>query len=219
MSLINRSLKKAIEAIKYEFRLTQKEIADKLGYKTPYLSDVINGRKPVSEQFTDKLCATFELNRDWLLTGEGEMLKGESEEPYLCEMANYVPLLPISAQGGSLNDFVVSVKNRDCEKVISPIKGADFAMTVAGDSMAPEYPNGAQILIKRINENIFIEWGKVYVLDTANGSVIKIVTKSEMDGCLHCTSINSDQKRYAPFDVPMDEIYGMFRVMLCMATK
>lgn len=214
VDIINRLIK-----IRTHLGLSSKDFASKAGIDASNYSSIEKGKRSFGERVMRDICNSFDINRDWLLTGRGEMLKGESEEPYLCEMANYVPLLPISAQGGSLNDFVVSVKNRDCEKVISPIKGADFAMTVAGDSMAPEYPNGSQILIKRINENIFIEWGKVYVLDTANGSVIKIVTKSEMDGCLHCTSINSDQKRYAPFDVPMDEIYGMFRVMLCMATK
>ncbi|MDR0660069.1 MAG: hypothetical protein LBG19_04550 [Prevotellaceae bacterium] len=62
----------------------------------------------------------------------------ESPHFFGCEdfgLPTYVPLLPISAQGGSLNDFIVSVKDRDCERIVSPIKGADFAMTVAGDSM------------------------------------------------------------------------------------
>lgn len=90
-----------------------------------------------------------------------------------------VPLLPISAQGGSLNDFVVSVSLQDCEKIISPIKGADIAITISGDSMADEYPNGSIVLAKRINERAFIDWGKVYVLDTCNGVVVKTLTPSE----------------------------------------
>src|SRR5690606_29465813 len=60
------------------------------------------------------------------------------------ENPDLIPKLPISAQGGSLNDFFVAVKDTDCEKVVSPVKGADFAMTVAGDSMWPEYPGGSQ---------------------------------------------------------------------------
>lgn len=71
------------------------------------------------------------------------------------------------------------MKGSDCERVISPIKGADFAITVAGDSMAPEYPEGAKILIKKINEEAFIEWGKVYVLDTCNGTVVKKLMPSD----------------------------------------
>lgn len=134
------------------------------------------------------------------------------------EVATWVLLLPVSAQGGSLNDFIVSVKESDCEKVVSPIRGVDFAMTVSGDSMSPEYPNGSRIFIKRINEKAFIEWGKVYVLDTCNGTVIKILVPSEKDGHVRCISINTDPI-FAPFDVSLDDVYGIYKVLLCMSVK
>ena len=115
-----------------------------------------------------------------------------------------------------LNDFVVSVKENDCERVVSPIRGADFAMPVAGDSMAPEYPAGSQIFIKKINERAFIDWGKVYVLDTCNGSVIKRVFPSDDTEKVKCVSINPE---YPPFEVSFEDIYGMYRVLLCMSVK
>lgn len=163
-----------------------------------------------------------DLNMDWVRTGEGEMLRGNSTEEVKEDgeksedEISLVPLLPIAAQGGSLNDFVVSVKENDCERVVSPIRGADFAMPVAGDSMAPEYPAGSQIFIKKINERAFIDWGKVYVLDTCNGSVIKRVFPADDSGKVKCVSINPD---YPPFEVAYEDIYGMYRVLLCMSIK
>ncbi len=82
------------------------------------------------------------------------------------------------------------MKDSECERIVSPIKDVDFAITVAGDSMAPEFPNGSQILVKKIDEKQFIEWGKAYVLDTSNGTVLKILNKSEKDGYVRCTSLN-----------------------------
>lgn len=159
-----------------------------------------------------------ELNIAWLKSGVGEMLnagdsEGTLETPGDNETseeitAKLVPLLPIAAQGGSLNDFVVSVKESDCEKVVSPIKGADFAMPISGDSMAPEYPNGSQIFIKRINERAFIEWGKVYVLDTCNGVVVKILVPSQKEGYVRCVSINTDPI-FAPFEIAWEDINGV----------
>ena len=125
-------------------------------------------------------------------------------------------MLPITAQGGSLNDFVVSIKDSDCEQIVSPIKGADYAMPVSGDSMAPEYPSGSQILIKRINERAFIDWGRVYVLDTCNGTVIKKLFPSEKPDKVICKSINPD---YPPFEVSLQDVYGVYRVLMCMAVK
>jgi phage repressor protein C with HTH and peptisase S24 domain len=203
------------------FSLNPSDLAKKLGLKyAQNIYDIQNDKIDISKSMANKITAAFpDVNKNWLLTGEGEMLKSKtgenSDNP--ADM-NYVPLLPIAAQGGSLNDFIVSVKDSDCERIISPIKGADFAITVAGDSMAPEYPSGAQILIKRINEKAFIDWGKVYVLDTCNGSVIKILTPSEKEGYVKCTSINPDPK-YATFDVSFNDINGVYRVMLCMSIK
>jgi phage repressor protein C with HTH and peptisase S24 domain len=155
-----------------------------------------------------------ELNENWLKTGEGEMLKPDTDKP---NDIIYVPLLPIAAQGGTLNDFIVSIKDSECEKIISPIKGVDFAITVSGDSMAPEYPSGSQVLIKKINEEAFINWGNVFVLDTCNGIIIKKVFPiKDDDASVMCVSINPE---FPSFPVKRNSIYGFYRVLLCMATK
>ncbi|MCF2709964.1 LexA family transcriptional regulator [Bacteroides pyogenes] len=205
---------------------SRKDLALKMGYTESSMSQILNQKVPLSERFIKKLSILDDrINIDWVMGGDGDMLQEsliketqvfyggeEFEEP------TYVPLLPISAQGGSLNDFVVSVKDSDCERVISPIRGADFAMTVAGDSMAPEYPSGSQILIKKINERAFIDWGKVYVLDTCNGSVIKrIFPADDKDpGKVKCVSINPD---YPPFEVSFEDIFSVYRVLLSMSIK
>ena len=198
-----------------------KQFEEKCNLSNGYISSMRKGFG--TGKLENVLNAFPELNRNWLLYGEGNMLISQLKKQDFYggddfEFINYVPLLPISAQGGSLNDFVVSVKDSDCEQVISPIKGADFAMTVAGDSMSPEYPSGSQILIKKINERAFIDWGKVYVLDTCNGSVIKKIFPSEDKNPekLRSVSINPD---YPPFEVALENVFGIYRVLLCMSVK
>ncbi|MDR0865001.1 MAG: helix-turn-helix transcriptional regulator [Candidatus Symbiothrix sp.] len=192
----------------------QNKFEEKVGLSIGYINKL---KGDMTLKSIKKITDTYlELNEEWLKTGKGRMLKNGVD--IVQDEINYVPLLPISAQGGTLNDFIVSVKDSDCEKIISPVKGADWAVTVSGDSMSPEYPSGAQILIKKINEKAFIDWGRVYVLDTCNGTVIKILTPSEKDGYVKCVSINTDPK-YASFDVSIDDIYGIYRVMLCMSVK
>lgn len=203
---------------------TQKDLAEAIGATAPNVSSALKGdEKFLTDSFITRFSEAFgEVSSHWLLTGEGEMLRGNEAEGVVVagrkseDEVSLVPLLPIAAQGGSLNDFVVSVKENDCERVVSPIRGADFAMPVAGDSMAPEYPAGSQIFIKKINERAFIDWGKVYVLDTCNGSVIKRVFPSDDTGKVKCVSINPE---YPPFEVSYEDIYGMYRVLLCMSVK
>lgn len=195
-----------------EKNISQRRFEALSGLSNGFINNI---SKSIGVEKMQKILSAFpELNQTWLLTGEGEMLNTTKEQ----EDGTIIPLLPISAQGGSLNDFIVSVKGNECEKVLSPVRGADFAIPVAGDSMAPEYPNGSQVHIKKINEHAFIEWGKVYVLDTCNGVVIKRVVPSECEGYVRCLSINTNPI-YAPFDVAMSDIYGIYRVMLCLAIK
>jgi phage repressor protein C with HTH and peptisase S24 domain len=174
--------------------------------------------RDLSERNIEKILNFYiDLNRTWLLTGEGSMF---TDQPAVQEEEEHilVPLLPISAQGGSLNDFVTSVNVKECEKVISPVKGADIAITISGDSMADEYPSGSIVLAKRINERAFIDWGKVYVLDTCNGVVIKTLTPSQKADHVRCVSINPNPI-YAPFEVALNDVYGVYRVLMCMSMK
>lgn len=188
----------------------------------------------INAKSLEKIAKAYpELNIDWLRSGHGSMLNGENGDSEVTlntpreeqkgateeeNTATWVLLLPVTAQGGSLNDFVVSVRESECEKVVSPTRGVDFAMTVSGDSLSPEYPNGSRIFIKRINERAFIEWGKVYVLDTCNGTVIKILVPSDKEGYVKCVSINTDPI-FAPFEVALEDIYGVYKVLLCMSVK
>ena len=127
-----------------------------------------------------------------------------------------IPVLPTDARAGTLAEFSESVEAYNCERMVSPIRGADFAMQVTGDSMSPEYPSGSVIICKKINEQAFIEWGKVFVLDTANGAVIKSVRKTENDNEVECVSLNP---AYQPFRIDTQYINGWYRVLMVLSLK
>ena len=118
----------------------------------------VNGiRKGFSDAKLEVVLRTFpDLNRIWLITGDGNMLitadSDTGQNDKLTNKPQEVYLLPVSALAVSLSDFVFSTKNGNCERVISPIYNVDFAITVSGDSMAPEYPNGSRIFVKKIDE-------------------------------------------------------------------
>ena len=127
-----------------------------------------------------------------------------------------LPVIPVDAVAGTLGEFASSVADYDCERMVSPIKGADFAIKVCGESMSPEYPNGSMILIKKVNEKAFIEWGKVYVLDTANGTILKQVRNTAQEGIIECVSLNPT---FQPFTVDTAFINGWYRVLACISLK
>ena len=197
--------------------LNDNKVTNELSLSVGLLGKSRKENRDLSDKVIEQILNFYtDLNKVWLLTGEGEMLQSGTHCAETTDVANKIPLLPVSAQGGSLNDFVVSVKESDCERIISPIKDAEYAMSVSGDSMSPEYPSGSQILIKRINEKAFIDWGRTYVLDTCNGTVIKRLFPTESKDRVICKSINPE---YPPFEVCLADVYGVYRVLMCMSLK
>ena len=130
--------------------------------------------------------------------------------------ADTIPVIPVEAMAGTLKEFFQSVNEYDCERMVSPIKGADYAIKVNGDSMSPEIPNGSHILLKRINEEQFVEWGKIFCLDTSNGAVIKRIFPTDDSEVIECRSINPE---YPSFRVNTRHINGWYRVLMVMSFK
>lgn len=164
-----------------------------------------------------------EINPTWLLTGEGEMLKEETEAsedtPGAAQLrrvrdveVNIVPLIPVEAFAGPIRSMLAEgIADTECRHVPAPMPGAELAIPVSGDSMEPTIKDGSILYLARINERAFIPWGNVMVLDTENGALVKLVYPSGSDpDAVEARSINPD---YPPFDVPKDSIYGIYRVL------
>lgn len=189
---------------------TQKDLALLLGVSEGQISKAMKGYPGF---LTDNLIAKVQA----ILSGQPiPKLNPNCESPVIAPKADTLPVIPTEAVAGTLGDFADSVAVYECERMISPIKGADYAMRVCGNSMSPEYESGCQILIKKIFEKQFIEWGKTYVLDTSNGAVIKQIFPTDNPSVVECRSINPE---YPPFRVKMSDINGWYRVLMAMSLK
>lgn len=193
-----------------EKRISQSEFGRIIGVAPTYVGAM---RRSLSADKVARLTRAFpDLSRDWLLYGEGDMLKdpdapaGEEDTESLM-----VPLLPVSAFAGNIQGWSQSVKLADCERVPTPIPGADFAIPISGDSMEPLIHDGTTLLIKRINDKAFIPWGSPMVIDSENGVLVKDVFPSERGR--QYIEARSRNPRYPPITIPTSSIYGLYRVM------
>ena len=193
-------------------KISNSEFSRQMGLSPAYVGAM---RKSMPEEKVTKMTELYpNLNRDWLLYGEGDMYLPEpSATKPTCECVDeyIVPLLPVDAFAGNLQMWSEGVALVDCEKIVSPVKGADFAIRVSGDSMEPFVFNGMTMLIKKINDRAFIPWGNPMVIDTENGVLVKVVQPSEEgNSYIEAQSYNP---KYPPIQIPKSSVFGLYRVL------
>lgn len=151
------------------------------------------------------------LNMDWLINGNGEMLNTISKHGNEDKVTDdYVPLLPVEAMAGSLQGFSEGYALKDCRKIKSPVQGADWAIQISGDSMEPDFKNGSYLYIKKMSGG-FIPWGQTLVVDTIDGVVVKNIYPIEgSEEYIEARSINP---KYPPFKIETSCIIGVYRVL------
>ena len=66
-------MKDRIKKIRKELDLTQQEFADRIGVKRNTVGQWECGINPLTDQTISSICREFNVNEDWLRTGEGEM--------------------------------------------------------------------------------------------------------------------------------------------------
>lgn len=160
-----------------------------------------------------------ELNRDWLLHGVGNMLVEHTEgtlkehyrntigTPKRGTLNKTLPLIPIEAVAGFNGCDAPGIRLEDCAQYTIPefaALRADFLIRVSGSSMYPKYSSGDILACRKLTDVTFFQWGKVYVLDSNQGAMVKRLFPSESDtGKISC---HSDNPNYPPFDITKDDI-------------
>lgn len=66
-------MKDRIKKIRKELDLTQQKFADKLGVKRNTVGQWECGINAITDQVITSICREFNVNEDWLRTGQGEM--------------------------------------------------------------------------------------------------------------------------------------------------
>ena len=191
-----------------------------------YIGKQIKNKASIGSDILQKIISTYEdINVAWLMAGDGPMIGRWSKKLSDTDLEerskaiktkeklkdNGVPIIPIEAMAGyGKGDKTVMEYEVDQRFVIPTLKGVDFFIQVSGDSMLPKYNGGDLVACRYVKELIFIQWGRVYVLDTSQGAVIKRLQPSENENEVICVS---DNKEYKPFKVPITDIRSISLVV------
>ena len=192
----------------------KKEFAANVGVSPSMITEISKGRSSVGTSSIQNIVFMYNISAEWLLTGRGEMLKQNESEKVAHHTDNPkegIPLIPFSAMAGALMGEQTALEY-ECERYVVPaFSGADFLMQVKGSSMVPTYISGDIVACRRVPmSDLFFQWHKPYVLDTAQGAIIKrIKPGSDKQHVL----IVSDNKDYDPFELPYEDIYAVALVI------
>jgi SOS-response transcriptional repressor LexA len=199
------------------FKGNKSAFANAIGV-TPSVVDNIVGKRQGKPSFdvVEKVSALAEINIDWLITGKGDMLKS-SKGIKPTKDGTGIPLIPVEAMAGCFTGSQ-TVLLQECDHYVVPaFKNADFLIYVRGDSMQPRYYSGDMVACKMLPPtDLFFQWGKVYVLDTDQGALIKKVEQGTDDETI---TLVSENENYKPFQIPRRAVYHIAIVMGLIRTE
>lgn len=207
------------------------DFAQRIGKARSYVSEALNGRRAITEQFVLSIGDAFpEISKDWLLTGEGTMLAGEGEvkanakelDP---EALNWisVPVIPFRAMAGSTGWYedVFADDWKERRTVIAPLgaKAIDHAIfTVTGDSMEPTLIEGDEILAKHVPFDCYKENRlriynySIWIIATkSEGILIKNITEHDVEN--HTITCHSFNDKYSDFVLDLSEVKDIYHIV------
>ena len=80
MNFNQEAVIKRIKEIQSSKLMNQKEFAELIHVNQPDLSSYLSGKKPFGMTLINRISLELSINKEWLLTGEGEMYKQLSAE-------------------------------------------------------------------------------------------------------------------------------------------
>lgn len=188
----------------------------RIGASKGVLSRAIQNKTDIQAKWLSRIVENYPLySADWLLSGEGKMLKGKVQTFDLKtdgeRSLRRVPVFELAATAG----FSYLYKDYSSAPVdyltIPNLPTVDGAIYARGDSMSPLIESGDIIIYKKVDlcpDNIL--WGNIYIVSyTVDGddyTVLKYLRQSSRDGYIRLESFNS---RYDPQDIPASSITAL----------
>lgn len=186
---MGQSVNQRIKLLIDELGLTVNAFANKTGVSQKALSNMfLRGTEPSSKTISSICKMVDHINKEWLLTGEGQMFtdtKNESDKkkdiPILDSDYRLVPIIHIDSVGGmhSNNDIVDEVQYIEGYVPFIDAREDDRAIYQSGESMIPTIPPGSLMQIREVvGWREFFGYGDIFVLLLTDGRrITKEVTR------------------------------------------
>lgn len=206
------------------------KLSKETGIDQSVFSRVKTGKLNFSSNNIEQIANYFGVNIDWLLTGEGEMLKtpgkegkgSDTTEGANLTVGKVIPLYDAEAAAGNGYEMDMSpARPIEMIQIGGFLRESEAALRVYGSSMIPHYPPGCIVALKPWVER-FIEPGAVYVVETSSNRYLKRLMYNADKTALRCLSDNTIRHEdgsakgelcYPEFEIPVEDVRRLFRVV------
>lgn len=103
-------MKDRIKKIRKELDLTQQKFADKLGVKRNTVGQWECGINAITDQVITSICREFNVNEDWLRTGQGEMFIKQTRDE---QIASFIGSIQSSEDDSFKKRFISMLSSLD----------------------------------------------------------------------------------------------------------
>lgn len=79
-----------VRLVRDKLHLTQSEFGEKLGVSRDVISNIELNRVNLKELFIDHLCLVYRINKDWLVSGNGDMFLPSNNDYELRKIMNNI---------------------------------------------------------------------------------------------------------------------------------
>lgn len=158
------------------------------------------------------------INASWLLSGEGNMLRSESEMveklPSVNQTYEGTPYFNVDFIGGF--DVIVNDQTRNPDFYINyPPYNQEGVVwcNLTGHSMEPEISNGDIIALREVTTPIqYLPAGEIYGIVTAEYRTVKRVRLSQKEGYIRLIPSNKSEE-YCEQEIPISMIIRVYAVL------
>ena len=236
--------KEILEKLLSRTGLTINSLATEIGLsRAQALYDIQNEKtKSITPSMADRIIQRFsDIDRVWLLTGEGDMLGGHDPRTEPTEFSldklekaraladelgvELIPMYSEPFRAGN-DGYPLAETMNEVESVWTlPDVRADMIVPVMGDSMAPTFPQGSRLAVSRVffrpDEPLSIPFGEAFAIvlhdpddpsEYVTAYVKRLYKHEDPAKRREYWIARSDNDRYEDFEVPISHVVGLWRV-------
>ena len=209
---------------------TQEQFAQNLNVSRSRISSYEENRAIPPIDFLIEISNFFNISLDILVRNDVSKVKDDSFMtigknrvlfPITINEADeeLIEIIPQEASAGYLRGYTDPEYIEHLNKIKLPFlpTGTHRAFPIKGDSMLP-VKSGSYIVARFIEDYQYIKSGKTYIIITLNDGIVykRVFNKIDEHNML---LLSSDNKKYDPYYVPVDEILELWEFTCCINTQ